>query len=276
METFPSLSLWPRFQVQSTAPGKHIYEEKSQVPAFWQKSQQFRFISCIVRPKVGCSFVFYRGQKSQKNKGKGHQNHWAACAGGKRSRWRESWGLWGGWFTLGSQDIPLREHLLDWIVSSEVKWSHVTLKCMKRSMHIFVVQQEKPFGAAPAFLMVQSQEGKKKWLIAVSLLSPSNTKHAHNYPKTRMYQGVSITIHVSCQYCSGNVFFLSFSYSHRAVSTIHVHASGVPQTSQNESGPQLVLFYLVVLMVLIFIFLLFQFLLPNVLPSHILYATIAP
>lgn len=57
---------------------------------------------------------------------------------------------------------------------------------------------------------------------------------------------------------------------------MHVHASGVPQTSQSESGPQLVLFNLAVLMALIFIFLLFQFLLPNILPSHILYATIAP
>lgn len=120
-------------------------------------------------------------------------------------------------------------------------------------MHIFVVQWEEPFGVAPAFPMVQSQEGRKKWLRAGSLLSPSNTKHSHNYPKTRMYQGVSITIQVLCQYCSGNVFFLSFSYSHRAVSTIHVHASGVPQTSQNESGPQLVLFNLAVLMGFFFI-----------------------
>lgn len=169
-----------------------------------------------------------------------------------------------------SGQASLREHELGWIMSSEAKWSHVTLKCDKRSVHISVAQWEKPFGALPALPMVQSQEGKKKWLIAASLLSPSNTKHAHNYPKTRMYQGVSITIHVSCQYCSRNVFFLSFSYSHRAVSTIHVHASGVPQTSQNESGPQLVLFNLAVLMVLIFIFLLFQLLLPNILPSHIL------
>lgn len=56
-------------------------------------------------------------------------------------------------------------------------------------------------------------------------------------------------------------FFLSFSYSHRAESTILVHASDVPQTSQNESGPQLVLFSLAVPMVLIlfYIFLIFYF-----------------
>lgn len=41
-------------------------------------------------------------------------------------------------------------------------------------MHIFVVQWEKAFAVPPALPMVQSQEGKK-WLIAVSLLSPSNT-----------------------------------------------------------------------------------------------------
>jgi len=48
-----------------------------------------------------------------------------------------------GWCTLGSQGISsLRQHLLDWIMSSEVKWSHMTLKDIKMSMHSLVVQRE--------------------------------------------------------------------------------------------------------------------------------------
>lgn len=255
METFPSLSLWPEFQVQSTVWGRHCCEEKSQAPASWQKLQQFGLISCIVRDKVGCSFVLYRRQKSQKTKGKDVRISELLVLEGRVNIWRESWGAVGWLAHPGQPGHPsLREHLLNWIMSSEAERSHVTLKCIKMSMHVLVVQWEKPFGVPAAFPMVQRQEGKKKWLTAVSLLSPSSTKHEHNYPKTRMYQGVSITIHVLCQYCSRNVFLLSFSYSHRAVSTIHVHASGVPQTSQNESGPQLVLFNLAVLMVLIFFF----------------------
>lgn len=124
--------------------------------------------------------------------------------GGRAGELRDSW------CTLGGQDIPLRQRLLNWIMSSEAKWSHVTLKDMKRSIDIFMLQWEKVLKYHQHGLWCKNQEGNKRWFIAVSLLSPSNTKHPHNYSKTITHRGVSTIICALCQYCSRNVFFSFF------------------------------------------------------------------
>lgn len=64
---------------------------------------------------------------------------------------------------------------MDWIMSSEVKWSHVTLKCIKRSMHIFVVQLEKAFGVPPTLPMVQKPGGEEE--VTHCSISPFSFKH---------------------------------------------------------------------------------------------------
>lgn len=108
VETFPWLSLWPRFQLQSIPPRRYHHGKNPHAPASQHPTEKFRqcrLNSCTVGTKAGCSFILYRGRKPQKTKGKEHHNQWASCARGESKRVEGE--LRDSWCTLGSQDTPL-------------------------------------------------------------------------------------------------------------------------------------------------------------------------
>lgn len=72
------------------------------------------------------------------------------------------------------------QRLQDWVTPSEAKRSRVTLKDIKRLMCVCVAQREKALMYLEPCPRCKCQEGKKRWFIAVSLLSPSNPKRPHN------------------------------------------------------------------------------------------------
>lgn len=171
--------------VKISAPGDTIWGKPPMHlhPTLQQRnSEKHRLISCIIRTKVECSLILYRGQKLLMTKGKEHHNQSAPCRGESK---RVVWEL-GSW---GTADAPWAVRTpLDRIMSSEGKWFHVTLKGIKTSVHTFMVQQESS-EVPPALQRCKGQEGEKRWFIAVSLLFPLNTKHPHNYSKTMTHQG---------------------------------------------------------------------------------------
>lgn len=145
-----------------------------------RNSDEYRLISCIIGTKAECSLILYRGQKLLMTKGIEHQNQSGPCGRGESKRLVQELGSWG---TAGAP-WAVRTRL-DWIMSSEGKWFHVTLKgpctSLWHSKKALKYHQPCPW--------CKGQEGEKRWFIAVSLLFPSNTKHPHNYSKTMTHQG---------------------------------------------------------------------------------------
>lgn len=131
METFPWLSLWPKFQLQSTPPRRHHWGENPMHPT--EKFRQCRLISCIVGTKVGCSLILYRGQKPRKTKRKRTSESMNCLCWRGEQVGRGRAGKLGSWVMAGAPwavRTPLSQAAFAGLYYA--KWSKMVLCDLKR------------------------------------------------------------------------------------------------------------------------------------------------